>query len=544
MMLKNLIILFVLLFLLNITISYPQSVGKEERNGVVTFKSSENIYVKFENTTDMKVGDTLFVKELKYLRPVISIKFLSSRSVAGSYLNGKELKVDDKVYAYVIIKKKPVVKDTVVANNGYPDTLIGQISPVPRNISNSIRKNYNGRFSIQSFSNISNFFNEGNYQQWRYSFQFDADSISGSPFSFSNYIVFTYKNGDLHNLSSNVTQDLKILSQNLKVYDLAVNYKFSETSNLWFGRYLNRKVANISSVDGFQYEQKFFPWYAGLIVGSRPDFKDLGFNFNLFEYGGYFGRTDTVGKSYMENTIAVMQQTNNMITDRRFLYFQHNNNLIPFVNLFLSSEVDLYKKEMGISKNTFSLTGIFTSVNYYPDKAVSFSFSYDSRKDVIYYETYRSFADSIIENQTRQGFRAGVNLRPFDNFFVSLSAGYRFQPSDPKPSRSFSGTMSYGNIPWLNIVPSVSFIKLFSSYIDGVIWGAGLSKNLMDIADVSVNYSNNQYNFLFGSLKQDILSADLSARIWQRVYLTLSYEGTFQQQSTWGRFLLDLTARF
>jgi hypothetical protein len=330
----------------------------------------------------------------------------------------------------------------------------------------------------------------------------------------------------------------------LKVYDLAVNYKFNETSNIWFGRYLNRRVANISSVDGLQYEQKFSSWYGGLIAGSRPDFTDLGFNIKLFEYGGYLGRTDTVGKSFMENTVAVMQQTNNMVTDRRFLYFQHNNNLLPDINLFLSSEVDLYKKELGVPKNTFSLTGIFTSINYYPDKAVSFSFSYDARKDVIYYETYRSFADSIIENQTRQGFRVGVNLRPINNLFISLSAGYRFQPSDPKPSRNFSGTMSYGNIPWLDVVPSVSFIKLISSYIDGVIWGAGLSKNIMDFANVSVNYSNNQYSFLFGSLKQDILSADLSTKIWQQVYLTLSYEGTFQQQSTWGRFLLDLTARF
>jgi hypothetical protein len=537
-MLKNIIILTVFLFLMGHTISYSQSAGKEERIGIVTFKSSENIYVKFDNTSDMKVGDTLFVKDQKSLRPVIYIKFLSPRSVAGSYLNGKELKVDDKVFAYVTIKEKSIVKDTVLSNTGNTGPASDYINPVPLNIKKTVRKNYNGRFSVQSFSNISNFFNEGNYQQWRYSFQFNADSISGSPFSVSDYIVFTYKNGDLHNL------DLKIISQNLKVYDLAVNYKFNETSNIWFGRYLNRRVANISSVDGLQYEQKFSSWYGGLIAGSRPDFTDLGFNIKLFEYGGYLGRTDTVGKSFMENTVAVMQQTNNMVTDRRFLYFQHNNNLLPDINLFLSSEVDLYKKELGVPKNTFSLTGIFTSINYYPDKAVSFSFSYDARKDVIYYETYRSFADSIIENQTRQGFRAGVNLRPINNLFISLSAGYRFQPSDPKPSRNFSGTMSYGNIPWLDVVPSVSFIKLISSYIDGVIWGAGLSKNIMDFANVSVNYSNNQYSFLFGSLKQDILSADLSTKIWQQVYLTLSYEGTFQQQSTWGRFLLDLTARF
>ena len=196
-----------------------------------------------------------------------------------------------------------------------------------------VRKNYSGRFSIQSFSNISNFINSGNYQQWRYSFSFIADSISGSPFSISNYIVFTYKNGDLHSLNILKTENI---SQNLKIYDLAVNYKFNEHSNIWFGRHLNRKVANISSVDGLQYEQQFLLYVMqALLLVQDLIFNDLGFNIKLFEYGGYFGRTDTIDNSFMENTIAVMQQTNNMITDRRFLYFQHNNNLLPDINLFL-----------------------------------------------------------------------------------------------------------------------------------------------------------------------------------------------------------------
>jgi hypothetical protein len=535
MQLKKLIMLSVVSFLFGISICFPQSAGKEERVGVVSFKSSENIYVKFDNTTGIQAGDTLFIKEHNARRPVIFVKFLSLRSVAGSYLNGKELKVDDKVYAYVFIPQKPIAKDTLSVNKDI--TSSESISYISPGINRSVRQNYNGRLSIQSFTNISNSFNSGNYQQWRYSFQFNADSISGSSFSVSNYIIFTYNNGDLQNFSSHVPQ-------NLKVYDLAVNYKFSESSNVWFGRHLNRKVANISSVDGLQYEQSFSSWYTGLIAGSRPDFNDLGFNIKLFEYGGYIGRTDTVGNSFMENTIAVMQQTNNMITDRRFMYFQHNDNLIPDVNLFFSSEIDLYKKELGVPQNTFSLTGVFTSLNYYPDKAVSFSFSYDARKDVIYYETYKSFADSIIQNETWQGFRAGVNFRPLNSLFISFSAGYRFQPSDPKPSRNFSGTISYSNIPWVDIIPFVSFTKLMSSYINGTIWGAGLSKNITDFAALSFNYSNNQYSFLFGNLIQDILSVDLSARILQQFYFTLSYEGTFQQQSTWGRFLLDLTTRF
>jgi hypothetical protein len=270
----------------------------------------------------------------------------------------------------------------------------------------------------------------------------------------------------------------------------------------------------------------------------------MGFNLKFFEYGGYLGRTDTVNNSFMENTIAVMQQTNNLKTDRRFLYFQHTDNIIPEINIFLSSEADLFKKVLNIGQYTFSLTGLFVSANYTPDPILSLSLSYDARKDVIYYETYKSLADSLIDHETRQGLRAGINLHPINNLFIGLSAGYRFQPGDPKPSRNFNGIISYGIIPVIDVTPSVSFTRLISSYIDGSIWGASLSRPLTDFASITLNYNHNQYKFLFGDLKQNILSVDLSSRIWDQLFLSFSYEGTFETHNTWGRFLLDLTTRF
>jgi hypothetical protein len=85
---------------------------------------------------------------------------------------------------------------------------------------------------------------------------------------------------------------------------------------------------------------------------------------------------------------------------------------------------------------------------------------------------------------------------------------------------------------------------MISSYIDGSIWGVSLSKYLTDFASITLNYNHNQYKFLFGDLKQNILSADLSSRIWEQIFLSFSYEGTFETQNTWGRFLLDLTTMF
>jgi hypothetical protein len=532
------ILSFILFLLVNILVS-SQTDGRKELIGIITFKSTQNIYVKFENAGDIKTGDTLYIKDNNNLRPAMLVKYLSPRSVAGELIDGRELNIDDKVYAYIKITApvESINIDSLSVQKGSENKIKYITKFVSSGHFNQEKQNISGRLSVQSFSNISNFTNSGNYQQWRYSFSLNADTISGSPFSFSDYIIFTYKNGDLVNFKDNIPR-------NLKIYDLAANYQFNESSNLWFGRHLNRRVSNISSVDGLQYEQSFSGYYAGIIAGSRPDFNDMGFNIKLFEYGGYLGRTDTVNSSSMENTIAFMQQTNNFKTDRRFIYFQHSDNLLPEVSFFLSSEADLFKKELNKGKSIFSLTAIFISANYSPDHIASFSLSYDARKDVIYYETYKSLADSLIDHETRQGFRAGVNLHPLNNLFIGLSGGYRFQPGDPKPSRNINAIVSYGNIPVIDVTPSVSFTRLISSYIDGSIWGTSLSRSLTDFASITMNYNHNQYKFLFGDLKQNILSVDLSSRIWNQLFMSFSYEGTFVVHNTGGRFLLDLTARF
>ena len=68
---------------------------------------------------------------------------------------------------------------------------------------------------------------------------------------------------------------------------LNLSYKFGESARLWFGRYLNRKISNISIVDGAQFEKAFSFLTFGLVAGSRPNYTDFGLNTKLFEYGIY-----------------------------------------------------------------------------------------------------------------------------------------------------------------------------------------------------------------------------------------------------------------
>jgi hypothetical protein len=81
----------------------------------------------------------------------------------------------------------------------------------------------------------------------------NANQNSQFGFSYSQYISFAYRADDWNTISSD-------LFKALRVYDLAVKYNFNERTLLWFGRHLNNKISNISSIDGLQFETGVDEW--------------------------------------------------------------------------------------------------------------------------------------------------------------------------------------------------------------------------------------------------------------------------------------------
>ncbi len=316
---------------------------------------------------------------------------------------------------------------------------------------------------------------------------------------------------------------------------------------IWFGRYLNRKISNISIVDGLQFEKAFSFLTFGLVAGSRPNFTDFGLNTKLFGIWTVLSRYDTLGSGIMENTFSVFEQTNNFKIDRRFAYLQHNNTIITNTNLFASAEVDLYKKEIGIGKNDFSLTSLYLSARYSPVREFSLSLSYDARKNVYYYETFKSISDSVLENETRQGFRARTIIRPINNLTVGLQFGYRYSKTDFKPNRNYGGNISYTILPLIESSLGFNFNKLISSYVDGHVYSITLQKSLSAIrSDFSVGFRKTDYSFPNNSprFEEKAILFDFSTSVLNPFSFSVSYEGVFELTRAYGRILFDISTRF
>ncbi|MEJ2195716.1 MAG: hypothetical protein P8X73_12775 [Ignavibacteriaceae bacterium] len=533
-------ILVYILFILVSAVNYSQSIRDTVLTGKISYHSAENIFVKFESTTGIEKGDTLYLLENHKLIPVLKVKFVSSKSLSAIALNGNNVISGDEVYALVTVSNDKL--------NGSVETNVVLTADVDKEVK-ELLNNYkvkkivvpelNGRITLQSYSNFTNQGRIYEYQRWRYAFKLDAKNIGGTQLSYFQYINFAYKTSEWGDITSN-------LGQAVRVYNLALKYDFSAPTSLIVGRHISKKVSNLGPVDGLQFETGFSKFSVGIFIGSRPNLSDMGYNSKLFEYGIYLSRSDDFGRGGMDNTLGYFEQTNDFKTDRRFLYFQHSSSAIKNVRIFLSTEIDLFKQINGQSENELSLTSLFVSANIRPSKAFTFYLSYDARKNVMYYETFKNFIDSVFENETRQGFRTRITLKPVRNLFIGANYGYRFRKGDLKASDNYGGYITYSMIPFIETGLTLTLSQLNSSYVGGKIWGLRLYKDISWGLGLSLGYRNTKYQFSqsIDDVTQESVSFSINTILLNPVYINLTYEGVFQNAKSSGRILIDLSYRF
>jgi hypothetical protein len=518
--------------------------GPEILSGKVSFISSQNIYVKFTSTTGVSVGDTLYnTSSAGKLTPVLKVNNLSSSSCVCTAISSALLSVSDPVVA----RKKnngskteeKVVKNAVKA---IPRKVAPVDAPIKPSNPDEPKQKISGSISAYSYTDFSNTA-AANSTRFRYTFSINARNIANSGFSIENYMSFNHKLGDWSVVKNNVFNALKI-------YSLAARYDLGKTLQISLGRKINSKISSIGAMDGLQVEKSFNKFSLGAVAGFRPDFINYGFNSKLFQYGGYLAYSSVTSEKYIESSLAFMQQMNSGKTDRRFLYFQLSNSLIKNVSFFSTFEVDLYKLKIdslgSIPQNTFNLTGLYLSLRYKMFKNFSISGSYDGRKNIMYYETYKTFIDRILESEMRQSIRLQADYRITKNLTFGLQSGYRFLKSDPHSSKNFYGYLMYNQIPGINVSITLNGTYLESNYLNSKIFGGKISRDFFHgkfYTEVGYRYVDYSFPESLLNTVQNIGEMNLS---WQfsKISFSVNYEGTFEKQNKYNRLFLQIRKRF
>jgi hypothetical protein len=180
--------------------------------------------------------------------------------------------------------------------------------------------------------------------------------------------------------------------------------------------------------------------------------------------------------------------------------------------------------------------------------------SYDARKNVQYYETFKNRADSILDKETRQGVRFQFMLRPLKYVYWGATAGYRFQNADTthsyfpnKRSLNINTYLNYSNVPILNISATINATMLETSYMNGRVYGITLSRDFIQgKLFTEFEYRMVDYTFLNGTstLKQDIAELSLSWRLSKKLMISADYELSIEDGNNLHSVYLNLTKRF
>jgi hypothetical protein len=514
----------------------------EVLKGSVSYISSQNVYVKFVNTEGIHVGDTLYVIKNTNYTPVLIVNSLSSISCVGTLIGDPKLTTGVEI----VIKKKNDNKPIdVVAHQSIESLSVNDVAiktALKAKNSDDYKARFDGRLSLSSYTNLSNY---SSNQRFRYNLSINAEHIGNSRFSFENYMNFTHKMSFPAR-----TNDWEGINNALKVYSLALKYDVSKTSSISLGRKINNNMANIGAVDGLQFEKTNKNFTYGALVGSRPDYSDYSFNPNLLQFGAFVSHNVQKEAGNMQTSVAIFNQMNNFITDRRFAYLQHTNSLLKNVDLFCSAEIDFYTMENLQPKNTFDLTSTYISVRYKPWKVFNMSLSYDARKNIYYYETFKNTIDSILDRETRQGFRFQTMLRPFKYFIWGTNVGTRFQ-SGVSPTLNGNSFMNYSKLPF-DISATITATAFKSIYTNGTVYGGSLSRDFVDgKVNAEVEYRRASYTYSNSptATLQNIAEMSIYWRLAKKLTLSANFEVTLENDidglpNNSGRAFINISQRF
>jgi hypothetical protein len=525
------------LFLLTIFSFVMHHLGAQETampEGTISYLSKNKVYIRFNDTKSMKIGDTLTVWQDEKWKKALVIESLSSQSCVSQAILTITFTIGDKIRT---IPKENIATKKIIPDAKKPDLSVKETA-VKKDSLTKPKQRIESRLSIAT--NGSRDKNARDFDRVRTTATLDIDNIRDSKFSLESYVNYTHKLGTPVNDST--------FQADFKIYSMALSYASENGIVLSMGRKMNNHLANMGAIDGLQIEKKFKKLTLGAFGGTRPDNQDYSFNSNLVQFGGYMAHEIVTSNGPIQTSIGFAEQKYFSATDRRFIYFQHSNAWLKKLQFFYSIECELFQNINQIKTNRFNLTSTYFSLRYKPSNKISFTTSYDNRKNIIYYETYRSYIEQLINQETRQGFRLQMNYRVHPLINLSLSSFYRFQSNRPDPTKNYFANLSFSQIPKLKASFNMNFNYMNTYYFSGSILGTSITKDLFKgLVSTELSYRKVDYRFFNkdqGTLNQHIWGFSLNIYGKKRTSLMVSYEGTYEPNVQYGRYYLSLTKRF
>ena len=532
----------VFLFFMGINCLLNAQDSNEKLYGTISYLTSENVYVRFPGTALIETGDTLFLEKDGQSIPCLVVTNKSSISCVAKSLNDCKMEKDDQVFFKLPAKNEKNEIENEVAEKEKPGLSEDkEEKPIEKPQSTLFKERINGRISAATYSIISDEGNPG-YHSAMGRVSLNAEHINNSRFS-----IYTYLN---HRQNYRLNEEVPAGGEGIfRIYNLAVKYEANHSLSFSLGRQINNKFSSLGAFDGFQAEKRMGSFYAGTLAGSRPDIHDFNYNPKLFAYGAYAGYRHAGDKILSESTLGILEQRNSGAIDRRFFYLQHSGSFLGKLHLFGSMEMDLFQNlpEKPVSKPR--LTGLYVSTIYRLHRKLSLMASYDTRKNIIYYETYSTEIERLLDdNIARQGLRLRINVQAMRHLNTGVSASRRFQSDNKNQSDNINGFIHFTGVPVVDGGLNLNYNLNRSNYLESRIFSVTYSRPIIKkVLDGYGYYRRLNYVYLTNEMQgpvQQYYGAKISFQIARTLSFGLLVEVSERDTDTNYRINTSLIKRF
>jgi hypothetical protein len=252
------------------------------------------------------------------------------------------------------------------------------------------------------------------------------------------------------------------------------------------GRIGSRATSTAGPFDGLSLSRRVgTSARVGLFGGFAPEWGDLGFGTDDHVVGADFHyNRRTEGGRLLDLLLAGVGRYRSGEISREYATMTTTWNNTTGLGLLQAAEVDFnrgWRREAGV--DAVVLSSLAVTGRYQFNPLVAADLGYDNREPVRTWET-RSLPDSLFDNAGRQGWRAGLRLRPGRRVSVNLSGSVRRDDRTGDNISSWNARVSapglfggrttvFGSVrgfdgPWLTgVAPALGLSRSLSS---GLSW--------------------------------------------------------------------------
>lgn len=205
------------------------------------------------------------------------------------------------------------------------------------------------------------------------------------------------------------------------------------------GRVPISRLGRLGGLDGMVIEQPLSALLrVGLFAGFQPRWQYSDHLLATHKAGAYVNWRKGERKStVVDLTAGAAGEYLHGVPSREVLLIQGRAGNARW-SLSQSAEIDVNRGwRRQNSGESISLSGIYLSGRYRASSWVTGTVSYDSRKDYWTYEE-RTLADSLFDDNLRQGLRAQADISLPSRTVATLGLGYRNRQGDPDPTISYT----------------------------------------------------------------------------------------------------------